>query len=108
MPTPARARARAAKVQSSTTEAPEERLEVRFDPDKMAFWPADAKRKTSTNRLKVTVLHYREAPSITPTGGKFTSRRFTVRTPDGKRWVGQTKNGTDIVRLRPDPRVTDE
>lgn len=101
--TPARARARAEKVQPQT-QPPEERLEVRFDHEAMAFWPATAKRKAKTNRLKATLVHYREAPAVTPTGGKFTSRRFTV-VIDGRRWVGQTKNGTDIVRLRPDPRV---
>lgn len=77
-----------------------DRLEIRFDPETLNMWPVTAKRRTNTNRINAVVLHYREAPSFTPTGGRFTSRRFTVRTADGRKWFGQTKNGTDVVRLR--------
>lgn len=81
--------------------AKSDRLECRFDPEEMAFWPADTIRKRKTNRLPATILHMVDNPAaMTPTGGKFRAIRFTVRI-DGRKWVGQVKKGTDIVRLRP-------
>lgn len=78
-----------------------DRLEVRFDPEEMAFWPSTTMRKTKTNRLRATVLHFVDNEAArTPTGGKFRAIRFTVRI-DGRKWFGQVKKGTDIVRLRP-------
>lgn len=78
-----------------------DRFEVRFDPEQMAFWPKDVQRKTKTNRMGATILHYVDNPAArTPTGGKFRAIRFTVRI-DGRKWVGQVKKDTDIVRLRP-------
>lgn len=78
-----------------------DRLELIFDPEQMAFWPTGTKRKTKTNRIPATVLHYVDNPGArTPTGGKFRSIRFTVNI-DGRKWVGQVKKDTDIVRLRP-------
>lgn len=78
-----------------------DRLEVRFDPETLHMWPADVQRRRDTNRIRATVLHYVDNPvNRTPTGGTFRSQRFAVRI-DGRKWVGQTKKGTDIVRLRP-------
>lgn len=78
-----------------------DRLEVRFDPTSLTIWPADVKRRTATNRLRATITQYVENTGArTPSGGKFTSQRFTAMI-DGRKWFGQTKNGTDIVRLRP-------
>ena len=49
------------------------------------------------------LLEYVEAPGKTPTGGRFTSRRVTVKRVDGTTWVGQYKNGATTVILRPKP-----
>lgn len=82
------------------TEAPADRLVIRFDPKTLTIWPGDAKRKAKNNRLKgAVVTEFVERPTQTPTGGRYTSQRFTVRY-QGKKWYGTVKNGTDVVRLR--------
>lgn len=62
---------------------------------------------TPTGRKSVrkfgVLLEYVERPNVTPTGGRYISRRVTVRRDDGTRWVGQFKNGADTVILRPAP-----
>lgn len=75
----------------------EDRLTVRFDPDKLAVYRAKGHRKPVPGLI---LLHYKETPSVTPTGGHYTARRLTVRTRDGKKWWGTVKHGTDIVKLR--------
>ena len=76
-----------------------DRLVVRFDPETQTFYPGDVQRRRKP--LKATLLHFVDNPANrTPTGGRFRSVRFTVRI-DGRKWVGQMKNGTDVVRLRP-------
>lgn len=88
----------------------DDRLVVRFDPETLRFWPETTQRRTNTNTLPMTITEYVEnTGSRAPTkskkpgaiGGKFVSRRFTVRDADGRKWYGQVKEGTDIVRLRP-------
>lgn len=83
--------------------AKNDRREVRFDPDSLTIWPVTVTRRTKTNRIRATMLHYVDNPvNRTPTGGKFRSQRFTIRTHDDNRvWYGTVKKGTDIVRLRP-------
>jgi hypothetical protein len=49
------------------------------------------------------LLEYVEKPSKTPTGGRFTSRRVTVKRTDGTIWVGQYKKDATTVILRPKP-----
>jgi hypothetical protein len=60
---------------------------------------------TPTGRVSVKrfgrLLEYVERPNRTPSGGRYTSRRVTVRRDDGTRWVGQFKNGAETVILRP-------
>jgi hypothetical protein len=82
-------------------ETPKKRLVVRFDPETLSFWPENATHKRETNKLRATVIQYVENTGArSPSNGKFTSQRFTVNI-DGEKWVGQVKNGTDVVRLRP-------
>ena len=57
-----------------------------------------------TGKLRFgTILEYVEKPSQTPSGGKFTSRRFTLRAPGGRKWYGQVKKDSNVVTLRPAP-----
>lgn len=75
------------------------RLTVRFR--NVEGEPLGVYRPGKGRRVKAgIVLHYVEAPAKTPTGGRYIRRAMTVRTPDGKRWWGTLKNGSDIVRLR--------
>ena len=83
-----------------TPEPSEERLIVRFDPNRLLFWKAEAGRRFKKNALPATILHYKEGIARTPTGGRYRYQRMTVRI-GGKVWIGQTKNSTDVVRLRP-------
>jgi hypothetical protein len=78
-----------------------DRLTVRFDPKTLGLWPETVRTRSRRNRLKKAhVVEYVENPAArTPSGGKYTSRRFTVII-EGVRWYGTVKNGTDIVRLR--------
>jgi hypothetical protein len=86
-----------------------DRLVVRFDPDRMLFWPGDAKRRDPRYAMKgMTILHFVERINRTKDGGTYVTKRFTVRDRDGRMWFGQVKTATDIVRLRPatkDPRT---
>jgi hypothetical protein len=77
-----------------------ERLVVRFDPNRLLFWSSEAKSRQERNCLPATILHYKEGIALTPTGGRYRYQRMTVRIA-GRVWIGQTKNGTDVVRLRP-------
>jgi hypothetical protein len=81
-----------------------DRLVIRFDPDTMNIYREGTKRNVDGNRLRgAVVTHFsRNEGARTPTGGLFTAIRFTI-SYQGRKWVGQTKGGTDVVRLRPMP-----
>jgi hypothetical protein len=89
----------------SVSESPDDRLIIRFDPRTHKIYRGDSKYRTAGTILRgATLVQYVENPgNRTPTGGKFTSRRMTI-TYLGRRWVGQMKKGTDVVRLRPAPK----
>jgi hypothetical protein len=72
-------------------------LTIRFDTVEHRILKATGHRWPMRG---ATLLQYVEKPDRTPTGGRFTARRLRVRTANGKTWVGQMKNGTDVVRLR--------
>lgn len=73
-------------------------VKVHFDEKEMPYCTLP------TGKVRFGVItHYVEKPSQTPSGGKFTSRRFTLRAPGGRRWYGQMKKGSDLVTLRPAP-----
>lgn len=78
-----------------------QRLVIRFDPTTQKVYREGTKNRAEGNRLQgATVTHMViNEGARTPTGGVFTSTRFTVKY-DNRTWVGQTKGGTDIVRLR--------
>ena len=78
-----------------------DRLVIRFDTENHKILKPSGRR---TPLHGAVLLHYTETPAKTPSGGRYTARRLTVRTADGKRWVGSMKNGTDVVRLRPEPK----
>jgi hypothetical protein len=80
------------------------RLTIRFDPEDGSIYHYSEKYRSRRPMRNAVLLRYVEQPSRTPTGGRFIARRLRVRTRDGRRWVGQMKNGTDIVRLRPEPK----
>lgn len=79
----------------------DDRLVVRFDTDNAQALIA---RGPNAGKPIGVVLHYIETPAKTPSGGKYTRRQFTLRTPDGRKWVGTLKKDSNIVRCRPDPR----
>ena len=81
-----------------------QRLVIRFDPATQNIYREGTKNRTDGNRLRGAVVTHMviNEGARTPTGGLFTSIRFTVNY-NGMKWVGQTKKGTDIVRLRPFP-----
>lgn len=81
---------------------PSDRLVIRFDTETHRINKASGRR---TPLHGATLIHYTETPAQTPTGGRYMARRMTVRTADGRRWVGSMKNGTDVVRLRPEPKA---
>lgn len=81
-----------------------DRLVIRFNTETHTILPNTPRAR---NPLKgATLLHYKESIRKTPTGGRYLAKRMTIRTKDGRRWVGQVKNGTDVVRLRPEPPTT--
>lgn len=86
------------KEKRDDREERDDRLVVRFDQERMRVYRADLKYRKPLPGA--TLLHYVETPATTPTGGRYTARRLTVRTADGRKWVGTLKNGTDVVRLR--------
>ena len=81
-----------------------DRLEIQFEVETVTTYPAGKKLTKRTKPLKGAVLlRYVEQPAKTPTGGRFIARRLLVSI-GGRRWVGQMKNGTNVVRLRPEPK----
>jgi hypothetical protein len=80
---------------------PSDRLVIRFDTENHRINKPSGRR---TPLHGAVLIHYTETPAQTPTGGRYMARRLTVRTADGRRWVGSMKNGTDVVRLRPEPK----
>ncbi len=74
------------------------RLTVRFDTDRVEALVA---RGRNAGQKIGTVLHYVEEPRKTPTGGRYTARQFTLRTPGGDLWFGTLPKDSDIVKLRP-------
>lgn len=82
----------------------QQRLVVRFDTETATIYSGTAKRRSYRPLKSAVLLRYVEQPAKTPTGGRFIAKRLLVRTKDGRRWVGQVKNGSDIVRLRPEPK----
>lgn len=78
----------------------EERVTVRVDTTTFAVYQG-----TNGPRKRIgTVLHYVENDGArTPSGGKFQSRRLTVRlSGDDRDWVGQFKSDEKtVVILRP-------
>jgi hypothetical protein len=83
------------------------RLVVRFDVETATIYRHTEKRRSNKPLKSAVLLRYVEQPSRTPTGGRFIARRLRVRTNDGRFWVGQMRNGTDIVKLRPEPKAKD-
>jgi hypothetical protein len=96
--TPKRRRGRHRKTES------EERRTVRVDTDTFAVYPETGPRTYDT-RIGAIVELVTNDGARTPSGGKFTSRRLTVRfRDDSRRWVGQFKNDEKVlVILRPLP-----
>ena len=80
-----------------------ERPVVSCDIETMDVWGLTPLGRISKKRFG-RLLHFKEAPNVTPTGGRYVSRRVTVRRADGTLWVGQFRNGATVVQLRPDPR----
>lgn len=83
--------------------AKSDRLNVKVDTDRMKVYSETTVRRTNTNAIGQIVEYVVNEGCRTPSGGRFTSRRMTVRvTGDDRTWVGQMKAGAlDMVRLRP-------
>lgn len=79
-----------------------ERRTVRVNLDTLAVYPTTGYR-TATNRIGTVVHYVINEGARTPSKGKYTSRRLTVRlSGDSRAWVGQFKTGeTETVILRP-------
>lgn len=75
-------------------------LTIRFNPETQEIFKPVGHRYPLKGAV---LLQYVERPDRTPTGGRFTARRLRVRYK-GKKWVGQVKDGTDVVRLRLEPK----
>ncbi len=75
-------------------------VSVQFETGRVNYARTGSEKRGRPSRFE-TLLHYRENINKTPTGGRYLSRRLTVRAVDGSRWVGQYKNGADTVILRP-------
>lgn len=82
--------------------ASKERRTVRVNTDTFAVYPLDGPRSDRT-RIGQVVQYVRNDGARTPSGGRYVSRRVTVRlTGDSRRWVGQFKSGeSEKVILRP-------
>lgn len=75
---------------------------VRVNLETLAVWPEEGYR-SQRNRIGTVLQHVTNDGARTPTGGKFVSRRITVKLDgDETRWVGQFKSGeTERVKIRP-------
>lgn len=98
---------KAAVGQAIGATAPEkkERRTVRVNLDTFAVYPETGHRNAA-NRIGTVVHYVVNEGARTPSKGKYTSRRLTVRlTGDDRKWVGQFKSGeTETVILRPLPK----
>lgn len=76
-----------------------ERLTVRADVETFAVYPEKGPR----HRIGTVLQYVVNDACRTPTGGKFQSRRLTVRLRgDDRDWVGQFRKGEKtVVILRP-------
>jgi|KBSSwiStaDraftv2_1062776.scaffolds.fasta_scaffold1326537_2 hypothetical protein len=99
---PKRTRSRSRKKIEVPAEAFVERRTVRVDTETFAVYPETGRRRYE-DRIGTVVELVTNDGARTPSGGKFTSRRLTVRLRgDDRRWVGQFKNGEKThVILRP-------
>jgi hypothetical protein len=80
-----------------TTRPTEERRTVRVDTETFAVYPETGPRTYAT-RIGAVVQYVTNDGARTPSGGKFTSRRVTVRLwGDDRRWVGQFKNDEKVL-----------
>lgn len=77
------------------------RLHIRFNHETQTVYRANGKHRVLLPGA--IVLHYVEKPAKTPTGGRYVKRAMTIRTKDGRKWVGTMRKDTDIVILRPAP-----
>jgi len=102
-PTEVKKRTRSRRKAVPTPES-EERQTVRVDTETFAVYPETGPRTYDT-RIGAIVELVTNDGARTPSGGKFTSRRLTVRfRDDSRRWVGQFKNDEKVlVILRPLP-----
>lgn len=83
---------------TTPTTTTEDRKHVRVDLEKFDVFP----EKGHLKRIGKVVKYVERQGAKTPTGGRFTARRITVRLTDGTLWVGQFKNGeTRKIILRP-------
>lgn len=79
-----------------------ERITVRVDLSKMAVYQGE---RGPRKRIGTVIRHVENEANRTPTGGRYTSRRLTVRlTGDERDWIGQFKKDEHtVVILRPLP-----
>lgn len=89
-----------AATKTTKARAKSARLTVRVDLDRMMVYPE--KGAGSRTPIGVVTTYTRNEGARTPSGGKFTSLRLTVKiTGDPTVWVGQFRAGeTRIVKLR--------
>lgn len=75
---------------------------VRVDLDTLTVYPESGYR-TVYNRIGVVQEFVTNEGARTPSGGKFISRRITVKLrDDDRRWVGQFKaDETSRIKIRP-------
>lgn len=82
----------------ATTKPTKERRTVRVDLNKFFVYT-----ETGRKPIGIVTRYVENTGARTPSGGKYVSRRLTVRFPDDERqWVGQFKSGEHrFVILRP-------
>lgn len=75
---------------------------VRVDLDSLTVYPETGYRNRH-NRIGVVQVYVKNEGARTPSGGKFISRRITVKlTGDDRRWVGQFRaDETSRIKIRP-------
>jgi len=102
-PTEVKKRTRSRRKAVPTPES-EERQTVRVDTETFAVYPETGPRTYDT-RIGAVVQYVTNDGARTPSGGKYISRRVTVRlSGDDRRWVGQFKNDEKtLIVLRPLP-----
>lgn len=75
---------------------------IKVDLDTLTVYPETGNR-VRANRIGIVQEYVTNEGARTPSGGKFTSRRITVKfTGDDRRWVGQFKaDESTFVKVRP-------